>query len=244
MNSRSDNTFFPSRKRFIIYLDTLLLLLFILALSPRMTGLAMHELLGIIFFIPLIVHLLIAWPWIRKSFKQFFYKSTGRSRLNLFINAVLFLLVITEIVSGLAISQVTLPFAGIRTINDRTWRSVHNLTLNFTVLLMGLHIAINWEWIISIFKKRVYTLNQTPVKLAPNPGLLLWRIFVIILFAGVFAFSLYSLLGRPTVARLYIHDEIARFKPRLDHGIGQFAGEAFLIAIVAFIARRWLRIRL
>jgi hypothetical protein len=209
-----------------------------------MTGLAMHELLGIIFFIPLIIHLLIAWPWIRKSFKQFFNKGNNRSRFNLFINAVLFLLVITEIVSGLAISQVTLPLAGIKTINDRTWRSVHNLTLNFTVFFVGLHIAVNWEWIVSVFKKRVYNLNQTPVKLAPKLTLLLWRIFVIISVAGIIALTLYSLLGKPTISRLYFQDEIARFRPSPGHGIGQFAGEAFFIAIVAFVARRLLRIRL
>lgn len=41
---------------------------------------------------------------------------------------------------------------------------------------------------------------------------------------------------------LYNQNEIARFQPSFDHGLVQFFGEALLLAIVAFIARKWLRI--
>src|SRR5215204_1241210 len=132
------------RRRFVVFLDTTLLIIFILLLSPRMTGLALHEILGFIFFIPIIIHLLIAWPWIQNTTEKFFKTASRRTRLNFLLNAILFILIITELVSGFIISQVVLPDLGIDTINDKAWRSVHNLPLNFVVLFAGLHIAINW----------------------------------------------------------------------------------------------------
>src|SRR5215831_190823 len=154
-----------SRRRFIICLDATLLIIFLLLLAPRLTGLALHEVLGFLFFIPLILHLLVAWPWIQKSVVRFF-KTSGRSRLNLCINMILFLLVITELASGLFISQVLLPAFGIKTVNDRVWRYVHNVTLNFTVLFIGLHVAINWGWIASVFKRQLHVPNEK--RMAPS----------------------------------------------------------------------------
>ena len=233
-----------SRRKFIICLDTTLLIIFILLLSPRLTGLPLHEVLGFIFFIPLIIHLLIAWPWIQNSTSKFFKTATLRTRFNFFLNSIFFILAITELVSGLFISQVVLPDLGIKTINDRTWRFVHNVTLNFTVLFAGLHIAINWGWIVSVFKKRLSIAQQSNKVFSPKFMTVLLRISILILATGVVALLLYSIVGKPSLQRLYNHNEIARFTPTPGHGMGQFFGEAFLIALYVFVARKWLRIRL
>ncbi|HET9826629.1 MAG TPA: DUF4405 domain-containing protein [Chitinophagaceae bacterium] len=232
------------RTRFIVFLDTTLLIIFILLLSPRMTGLAFHEVLGLIFLIPVIIHLLIAWPWIQKTTRKFFKTATSRTRFNFFLNTILFILLITELVSGFIISQVVLPNLGINTINDRSWRSLHNLPLNFVVLFAGLHIAINWRWIIAAFKKRSTNPKQRKQLFSFKFMPLFMRFGILILAASLVSFVLYSIIGEPSITRLYSQNEIARFKPSFGHGIVQLFGEAFLLAIVAFIARKWLRIRL
>jgi len=232
------------RRRFIICLDTALLIIFILLLSPRMTGLPLHEVLAVIFFIPIVIHLLIAWPWIQNSTRKFFKTANTRTRFNFFLNTILFILVITELVSGFFISQVILPDLGIKTINDRSWRSVHNLTLNFTMFFAGLHIAINWGWIVSVFKKRLSIPKQSNKVLSLKIMSIFVRIGILILATGLISIVLYNIIGKPSLTRLYNQNEIARFYPSLGHGIVQFLGEAFLLAIVAFIARKWLRIRL
>jgi len=156
------------RRRFVVFLDTTLLVIFILLLSPRMTGLALHEILGFIFFIPIIIHLLIAWPWIQNTTRKVFRTASRRTRFNFFLNTVLFIILITELVSGITISQVVLPKVGTSTINDRSWRAAHNLPLNFFVLFVGLHIAINWSWIAVAFKKRPD--SSTPRQKVLIPG--------------------------------------------------------------------------
>jgi len=67
---------------------------------------------------------------------------------------------------------------------------------------------------------------------------------VIGLAAVVVALAIYLCLGPPTPARLYWHDELARFSPTWGHGLGQLVGEAMLTALIAYAARRWLRVRL
>ena len=232
------------RRRFIVCLDTAILIIFILLLSPRMTGLALHEILGLIFFIPIIIHVLIAWPWIQNATKKFFKTANRRTRFNFFLNTVLFILMITELVTGFIISQVVLPYLGINKINDRTWRSVHNLPLNFVVLFTGFHIAINWKWIVAAFKKRSINSKQKKELFSIKITSMLMRICILLFATSLVAFVLYRIIGEPSIARLYGQNEIARFKPSLGHGIGQLFGEAFLLAIVVFIARKWLRIRL
>jgi len=152
--------------------------------------------------------------------------------------------VITELVSGFIISQVALPGLGIKTINDRSWRSVHNQTLNLTMLFIGLHIAINWGWIVSVFKKRSTIIKQGNRVFSPKVMAIVVRIGILFLATGLVSLALYFIVGQPSLSRLYNRNEIARFQPSLDHGLVQFFGEALLLAIVAFIARKWLRIRL
>ena len=232
------------QRRFVIFLDSTLLVIFILLLSPRMTGLALHEILGFIFFVPIIIHLLIAWPWIQNATKRFFRNSSRRTRFNFFLNTVLFIILITELASGFIISQVVLPKIGISTINDQSWRAVHNLPLNFFVLFIGFHIAMNWGWIVAAFKKRPANSKQRQKIFYPKFMVSLMRIGILILTASLVSLLLYSIIGGPSLARLHNQNEIARFNPTFGHGIVQFLAEALFVAIVAFIARKWLRIRL
>lgn len=230
-------------RTFIIWLDSTLLLLFILLLSPRMTGLSLHEILGLTIFIPTVIHILLAWSWIRNSVRNLF-KTTQRNKINFILNSILFTLMMIEVISGIGISQVALPFIDLTTINDKAWRALHNLTLNFTMLFVGLHIALNWDWIASAFRKRFSQTSQVLVHIAPGFSTAVSRTATIIIAVGIIAYAIYILLGPPTLNRIYEQDEIARFTPTAGHGIGQFTGEAFLIALVAYVARRWLRVGL
>lgn len=134
-----------SRSSFLFTLDILLLCLFLALLAPRLTGLAVHEWLGIAFGLPVLVHLLMSWRWIAHSITKASTQFRWRSRVNLVLNLALFILVVLELSSGVGISAVALPRLHIGTVNDRTWRAVHNQSLNALHLVIGLHIAVNWS---------------------------------------------------------------------------------------------------
>ncbi len=115
------------------------------------------------------------------------------------------------------------------------------------MLFVGLHIAVNWKWIQAAIRKKLSagTKNQLAATEPWQKFLaILGRMALIFISGGIVALVLFALLGLPSLSRLYQQDEIARFRPTVGHGIGQFAGESFLVGSVAYISHRWLRVRL
>jgi uncharacterized protein DUF4405 len=134
-----------ARGRLAIYVDVVVLATLLLLFAPRLTGLPIHEWLGVSLGATLIVHLLLSWSWISSGTRRLVSGLNRRARINYVLNWLLFVLILIELTSGIAISRVVLPSIGIATINDRSWRALHNLTLNWTKLVLGFHIAMNWR---------------------------------------------------------------------------------------------------
>jgi hypothetical protein len=137
------------------FLDLLLLGALLLLLSPRLTGLPLHEWLGLSLGLPLVAHLLYSWPWIATNTRRLARQSDRRARVNYVLNALLFALIVVVLTSGIAISQVALPSVGLHTIEDRSWRALHNQSLNWLVLLTGLHLAMNWTALLAGLRRHV-----------------------------------------------------------------------------------------
>lgn len=238
---------FFTKKRVMLYVDVLLMLLIILLLSPRITGLGLHEILGFILFIPVIVHLLFSWTWISQSTKRLFAGANKHTRFNYFLTAVLFILIVLEIVSGIVISQVALPAFGIHTIYDSAWRMAHNMMLNWIKLCVGIHTAANWKVILSALKNLI---PENPLSKNKRSrfiiylGINMWRIGLIILAALVISVLIYGIIGPSSALRLYNENVIARFRARLVPGILQFTGQTLLIALVIYLSLKWLKVRL
>jgi Domain of unknown function (DUF4405) len=236
-----------SRFRLMLCLDILLFVSFILLFSPLITGLAWHELLGLMLFLPVIFHLLFSWAWIRQSTRRFLHHADWRNRFNYCLNATLFSLIILEIVSGLAISQIALPFIGIKTINDWVWRALHNQASGALVLTVSLHIALNWQRIIGYFKKRGSGYHTGIKKYLPSVSAFIrgsLRVLLILLVAGIITTVAYLIIGAPTKTRINFQNEIARFSQKLVPGIVQVTGGIITIAILTYMAHRWLKLKL
>ncbi len=126
-------------------IDIALFGLVLVMLSPRLTGLPLHEWIGLALGVPVLIHLLLSWPWIARATLVVPVRPGMRHRINYILNWLLFASLVLEIVSGMMISVVAIPALGVATIEDRAWRSLHNRYLNLFVLLVGLHIAMNWN---------------------------------------------------------------------------------------------------
>lgn len=117
----------------------------LLMLSPRLTGLPVHEWLGLALGVPVLIHLLLSWSWIARATVVVPVRRGWRHRVNYVLNWLLFSSLVLEITSGIMISVVAIPALGRSTIEDRAWRSLHNRYLNIFTLLVGLHVAMNWS---------------------------------------------------------------------------------------------------
>jgi len=135
------------RHAFVWWLDAGLFVAYLLLLSPRLTGLPVHEWLGLAFAVPVLLHLLLAWPWIATATGRLFAPHRRRDTVNALLNLALFVTTTVVVVSGVVISQVTLPWLGVHTINDRVWRRMHNGWTTWMWLCASAHLAMNWRWI-------------------------------------------------------------------------------------------------
>jgi hypothetical protein len=58
--------------------------------------------------------------------------------------------------SGFMISESLLPFMGISLPRNFAWRSLHDLSANLFLVVLGLHTALHWSWIVESFKRYIF----------------------------------------------------------------------------------------
>ncbi len=134
-------------------LDALLLAAFLIATAPRLSGIPIHEWLSIAFGAAIVIHLLLHWQWIIATIRRFFSRMNSQQRINFVLNIFLFIDVTIIIFTGLVISRVALPALGIETIRGGIWRPLHSLSSDIAVFIVGLHVALHWQWIWSATKR-------------------------------------------------------------------------------------------
>jgi cytochrome b len=139
-----------------LLVDTAIFGGFLLATDPHATGQAIHEWLGIAFGATIIVHLLLHWKWIVNVVRRFFSKLPGQVRINSLLNSVLFIAMTLIIFSGLMISKVVLSTFGLTSSHDAIWRWLHTSATNVALIIVGLHVALHWKWIVSTVKRYVW----------------------------------------------------------------------------------------
>lgn len=137
---------------------------FLAAMEPRMTSEPIHEWLSIALAGTIIVHLLLHWDWIVAIGKKYFTKLWHNSRLNFFLDVLLFLAFNAIMISGLMISKTVLPLIGIQVAMGGTWKMVHKVAAEVAMWLVAAHVGLHWKWIWNMFKKLVVKPLSSTVK--------------------------------------------------------------------------------
>lgn len=131
-------------------LDLTMFTAFLAVSNPRLTGNTVHEWLGAAFAAAIVTHLLLHWNWVVQITRRFFQKLFHQSRLNYVINALFFVAMTATIFSGLLISKDVLATIGIQLGEvSRGWKSIHSLGADASLILLGVHVALHWKWIVS-----------------------------------------------------------------------------------------------
>lgn len=132
-----------------------LFLLFLLAVIPQVTGVVFHEWVSLVLLVPLAVHLLTDWNWIVRTGKRFFGSLRPELRFNFCWDALLFINMVVVTLSGVMISEALLPAFGWQPKLDLFWTSLHDLSSNLIVAMLGVHLAMHWQWIKRAFRRLV-----------------------------------------------------------------------------------------
>ncbi|MDN3016879.1 DUF4405 domain-containing protein [Paenibacillus sp. BSR1-1] len=136
-----------------IVLDLLLAITFVLLMNPRvLDGLPFHEISGLVIGVAILVHIGLNYQWVINTTKKILDpKLPKKTRFSYLLNILLLISMAAVIVTGILISRVVLPSLAIE--GNHTIRELHGFSADVTLALVGLHVGVHWQWIISICKK-------------------------------------------------------------------------------------------
>ena len=144
-----------NRTKVDLLVDAVIFVAFLIAGAPKFSGLAVHEWLSMALGAGFITHMLLHWQWIVGITKKFFGRASASARINYLLNLALFADVVTLIFSGLAISKIAMPALGLQLAESGAWKMLHHTTADAAVMIVGLHVALHWSWIVKTIKKYV-----------------------------------------------------------------------------------------
>jgi cytochrome b len=121
--------------------------------SFNLTGLALHEWLGLALCGALPAHLLVNWDWLAATTARLRASLPWRTRLVYLLNASLFGALILVLLSGVLIAEVTVPGLAALAGNRGFWRVLHTQASNVTLLLVALHLAVYAPRVVALLRQ-------------------------------------------------------------------------------------------
>jgi hypothetical protein len=220
----------------LLALDAGMLALVCVLEALSLTGLWWHEWLGFSLCLLVLLHLILQWPWFLTEFQRVFTRGAHRARVNSALNYLLFIVMVAVLVSGILISNQIAPLTGNMLGRSRVWSELHSW-LNFTlVALVGVHLAMNWDWVLGVIRRRT-----VPLARMPAPAKILWRGAIVIFAACLVAAAAYATMSAmlkptPREKRAIVQMASANQAPQLRKGRAQsFRGGMEELDIVVLV---------
>ena len=147
-------------------LDAVLFSGFILMFFLDLTGVELHQWIGVAAGALALHHLVKHWDWVDAVSKRFFGRTSGQARLYFMVDAGILLGMASILLSGLAISTwFSLPLG-----NASAWANFHETVSEVTLVLLAFKIAIHWRWIVKTARRMVSPTDVPAVgRLAAQP---------------------------------------------------------------------------
>lgn len=147
-----------------ITLDLLMAITFVLLMNPRvLNGLPFHEIAGLAIGVAVLTHILLNFRWVKKVTLKIVDKNLpGKTRFSYFLNLMLLISMSAIIVTGILISRVVFP--NLSGGENHGIRGLHNLASYLTLGLVGVHVGVHWQWVMSVLKKIFLLKGRKPQK--------------------------------------------------------------------------------
>jgi hypothetical protein len=130
-----------------IVLDIVITAAFLVAANPSVLGLALHEWFGLAFGAVLIAHLVLHWDWIVTATTRLVVPAGRALRLTYAVDALLLVALTAAVLSGVLISKHAMASLGFAAEPTRGWRGIHSLAANVSVVAIGVHLGLHWNWV-------------------------------------------------------------------------------------------------
>jgi cytochrome b561 len=257
----------------VLALDTAMLALVCVLECMDLTGLEIHQWLGFALCPLILIHATLQYQWFITQFQKLLRKGFSWASKNVVLNTLLLVMMSAVLLSGLLASRQITSIFGEQFGSVHVWREIHGW-LNFTVVvLVGLHLGLNWDWLMAVLRRRavetpadagISRQSNAPVTQPRTENLLrasgrgLGVVLTVLLSATVVYFVMGLLIVTPharkeiqspnglSVAASASNNQLIP-QPRpiwLSHGVEQLSVTVGLVVLVGLIGRYVFRLRL
>lgn len=257
----------------VLTLDTAMLVLVCVLECMDLTGLEIHEWLGFALCPLILIHATLQYQWFITHFQMLMRKGVSRASKNVVLNTLLFIMMSVVLLSGFLASRQITSIFGEQFGRVHVWREIHGWS-NFTVVvLVGLHLGLNWDWLRTVLRRSAAEApadagtsrqrNSFPIQLHPENllrtgGRGLGVILAASISAGVVYFGMRSVMVYPeapteiqappvlSAAASPAKNQLLP-QPRpiwLAHGVEQLFVTFGLVVLIVLIGRYVFRLRL
>jgi cytochrome b561 len=187
--------------------NTILAVSFVAISAPLITRIPVHEWLSLAFIVILGLHVLFSWSWIVGVTRKVLGRLRGELRFNYVLDVLSYVAMVVVMISGIVISEAALPAMGLPRPRDRFWSIIHSLSAKAILVLVGVHLAMHWDWVLAALRR---LLAGTLAATARQGNQVRGWLQPIAILAGV---SLVASLATWTVGKTPIADQVRRAGP-------------------------------
>ncbi len=164
------------RNSWKLLVDVVMIILFLTMYKKRIISIEFHEIMGLLVFAIVLIHLFFNRKLFIASAKKF-NKIKTKTKLRYLVDVILLVDFVLVVITGIMISKVLFSFGyfGI-------WKFIHNFLAAFALILVGIHIGLEWDTFYSMVRK-VIGLPKNPSKTA------IIVISLLILVGGAFSMA-------------------------------------------------------
>lgn len=129
------------------WVDFALLGAWLLAAVPGATGVPIHEWLAVGIVLTLLVHVVMHWDWLSRHLLR--VRMRAQNQVHRLLDAAMWVLATTVMLSGFLISEAVLPAVGIDVTQTTLWMRVHALSSMLLLVVLASHVLSHWGWIVT-----------------------------------------------------------------------------------------------
>lgn len=141
-----------AKKRSALVVDLIVLVVYLVVANPALTGIGVHEWLGIAAFVAFVAHAAQHGDWVAETARTAFARpSLGRTG-HFVLDALIVVAFMTCTVSGVLVSGAVLPALGLYADGFFFWDPLHAASAKVLLALLVVHVVAHWRWIAGLFR--------------------------------------------------------------------------------------------
>ena len=134
-------------------IDVAALVVYLAAANPALTGVGVHEWLGLGVLVAFLAHVATHVDWVVEAVRGSFAHPSWTRTGNLVLDALIVVALMTAAVSGLMVSGSVLAAFGLYADGYYFWDPLHAVAAKALLALLLVHVAAHWRWVARAFRK-------------------------------------------------------------------------------------------